>query len=63
MKKYWRYRNREYIMIWYGKGKYSLNGYHCTDSEIWDYATDCDNNQKRKEVRIAAERFVSSKMK
>lgn len=58
MERRWKFRNKEYVMILKSYGNYSLNGYHCTDSHIWDYVTDNDNLEKRGEARQSAELFV-----
>ena len=59
MKRRWNFRNKEYTMIFLSYGNYSLNGYHCTDSYIWDHVTDDENMKKRGEARRAAELFVA----
>ena len=62
MEKTWEYRNRLYVMeISFGYGNYKLNGYHTTDSTIWDGADDDESPRKQRAARRAAERFVSRK--
>ena len=58
MKRLWNFRNKEYIMTFKSYGNYSLNGYHCTDSYIWDHVNNDENLKKRGEARRAAELFV-----
>ena len=58
MERLWNFRNKEYIMTFKSYGNYSLNGYHCTDSYIWDHVTDDENMKKRGEARRYAELFV-----
>ena len=57
----WKFRNKEYTMTFLSYGNYSLNGYHCTDSYIWDYVTDDDNMKQRGKARRYAELFVKSR--
>ena len=58
MKRRWNFRNKEYIMTFKSYGNYSVNGYHCTDSYIWDHVTDDENLKKRGDARRSAELFV-----
>ena len=56
----WEFRRKMYIMEKVGSGQYKLNGYHCTDSTIWDYAHD-DECKECKSSRLSAERFLKNK--
>ena len=58
MERTWKFRNKEYTMIFLSYGSYSLNGYHCTDGYIWDYVTDNENVKQRGTARRYAELFV-----
>lgn len=58
MKKTWNYNGVDYTMTKTGYGQYNLNGYHCTDSSIWDWCDDDENEEKMMEAWKAAERFV-----
>ena len=58
MIKVWNYNGVDYEMKKTGYGQYVLNGYHCTDSEIWDWCDDDSNEEKHEEAMKAAERFI-----
>ena len=58
MKKNWSYNGNDYEMVKTGYGQYMLNGYHCSDSEIWDWCDDDSNEEKHMEALRAAEIFV-----
>ena len=58
MERHWKFRNKEYTMTLLSYGNYSLNGYHCTDSYMWDYVTDDENMKKKGKARRSAELFL-----
>lgn len=58
MKKTWTYLGVTYTMEMTGYGQYKLNGFHCTDSGIWDWCDDEENELKHLEALEAAKRFV-----
>lgn len=59
MKKTWIYNGVEYTMIQTGYGQYTLNGYHCTDSEIFDWCDDEENEEKHMQALRDAEAFIN----
>lgn len=62
MKKIWYYNGKEYTMTCsHGYGQYTLNGYHFTDSTVWDNVDDEDNPEKQEEAMKGAEAFISTK--
>lgn len=59
MEKNWTYRNRKYIIKkLQGYGQYTLNGYHCNASWIWDGVDDDSDRAKQQKVKRMAERFL-----
>lgn len=58
MKKTWNYNGINYEMVKTGYGQYILNGYHCTDSSIWDWCDDDSDEDKYMAALDAAERFI-----
>lgn len=58
MNKTWTYNGVDYEMKRAGYGQYTLNGYHCTYSWIWDWCDDESDEEKHEEALKAAERFV-----
>jgi hypothetical protein len=58
MKKIWTFRRKNYEMESKGRGQYVLNGYHTTDSVIWDYVDDDEQPRLMGKVRRDAERFI-----
>jgi hypothetical protein len=58
MKKIWTFRRKKYEMESTGRGQYVLNGYHTTDAEIWDWATDDEQPARMGRARRDAERFI-----
>lgn len=62
MKKNWKYNGKEYEMVKLpAYGQYTINGYHCTMSYIWDNVDDEDNLEKQEEAMFIAEQLVKSK--
>lgn len=60
MTKTWNFNGREYTMTKSGYGQYTLNGYHCTNSIIWDWCDDDEDESKNLEALNAAESFVNA---
>ncbi|MCF0229691.1 MAG: hypothetical protein HUJ76_08395 [Parasporobacterium sp.] len=59
MTKTWEFNGNGYEMAQLNAyGQYTINGYHCTDSSIWDNVDDVDNWEKMEEAMEAAERFL-----
>jgi hypothetical protein len=58
MKKTWIFRRKNYEMESTGRGQYVLNGYHTTDSVIWDYVDDDEQPARMGRARRDAERFI-----
>lgn len=62
MKKTWIYNGVEYTLEkGHGYGQYILNGYHFTDSSVWDDIDNEEEEEKRKEAMRVAETFISTK--
>lgn len=62
MKKNWNFNGKNYEMEnGHGYGQYTLNGYHCTASAIWDDVDDEDYPEKQERAMIEAESFLRSK--
>lgn len=58
IKKTWSYNGHDYEMSKTGYGQYVLNGYHCTNSTIWDYVDDEENEEEKLAALKEAEAFV-----
>lgn len=59
MKKTFNYNGTEIVIEKLaGYGQYTINGYHCTDSTIWDYCDDDENPDKMELAQNAAYNFV-----
>lgn len=62
MKKTWDYNGKDYTMTKsHGYGQYVLNGYHFTDSSVWDDVDDDDNPEKQQMAMKVAEAFINTK--
>ena len=62
MKKTWTYKGVNYtIERTHGYGQYILNGYHFTESSVWDDVDDEDNPKKQKQAKRDAECFLHTK--
>ena len=62
MKKTWAYKGIDYtIEKAYGYGQYILNGYHFTDSSVWDNVDDEDDPEKQEQAMRDAECFLHTK--
>lgn len=62
MKKEWSYNGVDYtIERSYGYGQYILNGYHFTDSSVWDDVDDEDEPEKQEMAMRVAEAFINTK--
>lgn len=63
MEKIWNYNGVDYELkkATYGYGQYILNGYHFTNSEVWDYVDDEEDIEKQKQAMRVAEAFINSK--
>ena len=61
MEKAWTYKGVDYtIERAHGYGYYVLNGYHFTQSNVWDDVDDEDNPEKQEEAMKEAEAFLHS---
>lgn len=62
MKKEWSYNGVDYtIERSCGYGQYILNGYHFTDSSVWDDVDDEDEPEKQEMAMRVAEAFINTK--
>ena len=62
MKKSWSYNGVNYtIERAHGYGQYILNGYHFTDSSVWDNVDDDANPEKQEMAMRDAEAFLHTK--
>jgi len=61
MTKTWTFNERPYTMTRAkGYGQYTLNGYHCTDSTIWDNCDNDDDPEKQRMALLEAEIFIDN---
>lgn len=62
MKKSWRYKGVNYTMeTTRGYGQFTLNGFHCTESTIWDYVDDENFPKKQRQAKRDAECFIRAR--
>ena len=62
MKKRWTYNGVDYtIERAHGYGCYVLNGYHFTQSNVWDDVDDEGNPEKQEQAMRDAECFLHTK--
>lgn len=63
MEKIWNYNGVNYVLkkATYGYGQYILNGYHFTNSEVWDYVDNDEDIKKQENAMRVAEAFIKTK--
>ncbi len=62
MKKKWNYNGVDYtIERGHGYGQYVLNGYHFTDSSVWDNVDNEDEPGEQEMAMKVAEAFINTK--
>lgn len=62
MKKEWNYNGIDYTMERKGGyGQYVLNGYHFTDSSVWDNVDNEDEPERQEKAMRVAEAFINTK--